>query len=97
MQAEATGLIEESGAVVGLRAKTNQGEVEIQAVRTIGADGRQSVIRQQANLEVRDMGAPMDVMWMSLSRREGYLAQTFGHVEPGKMFVLINRDSYWQV
>lgn len=96
MQAEATGLIEESGAVVGLRAKTKQGEVEILANLTIGADGRQSVIRQQANLEVRDMGAPMDVMWMSLSRREGDPAQTFGHAEPGKMFVLINRDSYWQ-
>ncbi len=97
MEAEVTDLIEENGAVVGLRAKTEQGEVDIRANLTVGADGRHSIVRQRANLDVRDMGAPMDVMWMRLSRRESDPAQTFGHAEPGKMFVLINRNSYWQV
>jgi|HubBroStandDraft_1064217.scaffolds.fasta_scaffold41494_2 2-polyprenyl-6-methoxyphenol hydroxylase-like FAD-dependent oxidoreductase len=96
MEAEATDLIEENGAIVGLRAKTKEGEMDVRANLTVGADGRHSIIRQRAKLDVRDMGASMDVMWMRLSRREGDPAQTFGHAEPGKMFVLINRDSYWQ-
>jgi len=96
MQAEATGLIEENDAVVGLRAQTTEGEMEIRASLTVGADGRHSIIRQRAGLQVRDLGAPMDIVWMRLSRREGDPAQAFGHAEPGKMLVLINRNSYWQ-
>jgi 2-polyprenyl-6-methoxyphenol hydroxylase-like FAD-dependent oxidoreductase len=96
MEAEATDLIEENGAIVGLRAKTKQGEVDVRADLTVGADGRHSIVRQRAKMDVRDMGAPMDVMWMRLSRRESDPAQTFGHVEPGKMLVLINRESFWQ-
>jgi 2-polyprenyl-6-methoxyphenol hydroxylase-like FAD-dependent oxidoreductase len=38
----------------------------------------------------------MDVMWMRLSRRPDDLGQTFGHVERGKMLVLLNREDYWQ-
>jgi 2-polyprenyl-6-methoxyphenol hydroxylase-like FAD-dependent oxidoreductase len=94
--AEVTDLIEENGTIVGLRAKTKQGEVEVRADLIVGADGRHSIVRQRAKMDVRDMGAPMDVMWMRLSRREADPAQTFGHVEPGKMLVLINRESYWQ-
>jgi 2-polyprenyl-6-methoxyphenol hydroxylase-like FAD-dependent oxidoreductase len=96
MEAEATDLIEKNGTVAGLRVKTSKGETEVRANLTVGADGRRSTIRQCAGLEVTDMGAPMDVMWMRLSRHPDDPAQTFGHVEPGKMLVLINRDSYWQ-
>jgi 2-polyprenyl-6-methoxyphenol hydroxylase-like FAD-dependent oxidoreductase len=95
-EAEATDLIEENGVVVGLRAKTKQGEMDVRADLTVGADGRHSIVRQRAKMDVRDMGAPMDVMWMCLSRRESDPAQTFGHAERGKMLVLINRESYWQ-
>ena len=68
MNAEVTDLLEEQGSVVGLRAKTSDGSLEIRAPLTIGADGRHSVVRQRANLEVIDLGAPMDVMWMRISR-----------------------------
>ena len=95
-EAEATDLIEENGVVVGLRAKTKQGEMDVRADLTVGADGRHSIVRQRAKMDVRDMGAPMDVMWICLSRRESDPAQTFGHAERGKMLVLINRESYWQ-
>jgi 2-polyprenyl-6-methoxyphenol hydroxylase-like FAD-dependent oxidoreductase len=96
MEAEATDLIEENGTIVGPRAMTKQGEVDVRANLIVGADGRHSIVRRRATMEVRDMGAPMDVMWMRLSRREGDPARTFGHAEPGKMLVLINRESYWQ-
>jgi 2-polyprenyl-6-methoxyphenol hydroxylase-like FAD-dependent oxidoreductase len=96
MQSEVTDLIEENEAVVGARAKTPDGPLEIRAALTVGADGRHSVVRERANLEVLDLGAPMDVMWMRLSRRPEDRGQTFGHFDKGKIFILINRETYWQ-
>ena len=96
MQAEATDLIEENGRVLGVQVKTSQGVREVRANLTVGADGRHSVIRARAGLEVVDLGAPMDVMWMRLSRRSGDPGQTFGYVERGKILVTLNREDYWQ-
>jgi len=96
MNAEVTDLVEENGNVVGLRAKTPDGSLEIRAPLSIGADGRHSVVRQRANLEVIDLGAPMDVMWMRISRRSSDPGQTLGHFDRGKILVMINRESYWQ-
>jgi 2-polyprenyl-6-methoxyphenol hydroxylase-like FAD-dependent oxidoreductase len=96
MNAEVTDLLEEKGTVVGLRAKTPDGSLEVRAALSIGADGRHSVVRQRANLEVVDLGAPMDVMWMRISRRDSDPIQTLGHFDKGRILVMINRESYWQ-
>jgi 2-polyprenyl-6-methoxyphenol hydroxylase-like FAD-dependent oxidoreductase len=96
MNTEATGLIEENGRIAGVRAKTPQGEIAIRALLTIGADGRHSTVRELAGLQVIDLGAPMDVLWMRLSRKKTDPAQTLGHVEAGKMLVMIDREEYWQ-
>lgn len=96
MQAEATELMEDGGRITGIRAKTPDGSMDVRADLTIGADGRRSAMRKSAGLEVIDLGAPMDVMWMRLSRRENDPGQTFGHVERGKMMVMLNREDYWQ-
>src|SRR5271154_2050564 len=96
MNAEVTDLLEEKGSVVGLRAKTSDGSLEIRAALSIGADGRHSVVRQRAKLEVIDLGAPMDVMWMRISRGASDPGQTLGHFDRGKILVMINRESYWQ-
>jgi 2-polyprenyl-6-methoxyphenol hydroxylase-like FAD-dependent oxidoreductase len=96
MQAEAIGLLEEAGRVVGVRAKTPRGETEIRAVVTVGADGRRSAVRERAGLEVIDLGAPMDVLWMRLSRHASDPPQTLGYAQSGKILVMINRDEYWQ-
>jgi len=96
MQAEATDLIEENGRVVGVRVTTVQGPREIRADLIVGADGRHSVIRARAGLPVVNLGAPMDVMWMRLSRRPTDAGQTFGYVDRGKILVLLNREDYWQ-
>jgi 2-polyprenyl-6-methoxyphenol hydroxylase-like FAD-dependent oxidoreductase len=96
MQAEATGLLEENGRIVGVRITTPQGPREIRADLTVGADGRHSVIRARAGLPSVDLGAPMDVMWMRLSRRSSDPGQTFGYVDRGKILVLLNREDYWQ-
>jgi 2-polyprenyl-6-methoxyphenol hydroxylase-like FAD-dependent oxidoreductase len=96
MESEVTDLLEEDGVIVGVRAKTSDGILEIRAQLTVGADGRHSVVRERAGLEVIDLGAPMDVMWMRLSRRPTDRGQTFGHVDQGKILVLLNRETYWQ-
>lgn len=96
MQAEVTELIEEGGQIAGVRARAPEGILEVRAGLTIGADGRHSIVRKSAGLEVIDLGAPMDVMWMRLSRRADDPGQTFGHIERGKMMVMLNREDYWQ-
>ena len=96
MQAEVIDLIEENGRIAGVRAKTQSGPLEVRAPLTIGADGRHSIVRERAGLKVIDLGAPMDVLWMRISRRPTDREQTFGHLVAGKMLVLINRGEYWQ-
>jgi 2-polyprenyl-6-methoxyphenol hydroxylase-like FAD-dependent oxidoreductase len=96
MQAEATDLIEEGGRVVGLRAKTADGELSIRADLVVGADGRHSTVREKADLRSEDFGAPMDVLWFRVSRRQSDEAATFGHIEAGMMMIMLNRGDYWQ-
>ena len=96
MRTEATDLIEEGGRIVGVRAKAEAGTVEIRADLTIGADGRHSTIRDRARLKVQDLGAPMDVLWMRLSRRPDDYAEAFGHFETGGILIMVDRGDYWQ-
>jgi 2-polyprenyl-6-methoxyphenol hydroxylase-like FAD-dependent oxidoreductase len=96
MQAEVTDLVEVSGTVAGVRARTPNGILEIRAPLTVGADGRHSIIRERAGLEVIDLSAPMDVMWMRISRHPTDPAQTLGHFDRGRILFLINREDYWQ-
>ena len=96
MKTEATDLIEEGGRVVGVRAKTPDGELEIRADLIVGCDGRHSTLRARAGFAVEDIGAPMDVLWFRVSRRATDTAETFGHLEAGRMLVMLNRNDYWQ-
>jgi 2-polyprenyl-6-methoxyphenol hydroxylase-like FAD-dependent oxidoreductase len=95
-QAEVTDLIEDQGVVVGVRARTPEGALEVRAALTVGADGRHSVVRQRAGLEVINLGAPMDVMWMRISRRPSDPGETFGRVDRGRFLAMLNREDYWQ-
>jgi 2-polyprenyl-6-methoxyphenol hydroxylase-like FAD-dependent oxidoreductase len=96
MEAEATALIEEGGLVTGLRAETPRGDLVVRADLVVGADGRHSTVREKAGLEISDFGAPMDVLWMRLSRRPTDPGQTLGRVDAGRIFVMLNREDYWQ-
>ena len=96
MKAEAKELIEEGGRVTGLRATTPEGALTIRANLVVGADGRHSTVRDQAGFKSDDYGAPMDVLWFRLSRKTSDETDTFGHVEAGKMMVMLDRGDYWQ-
>jgi 2-polyprenyl-6-methoxyphenol hydroxylase-like FAD-dependent oxidoreductase len=96
MQAEASDLIEEDGRIVGLIAKTPDGPLSIRADLVVGCDGRHSVVRERAGLKSEDYGAPMDVLWFRLSHKDGDSADTFGHIEAGRLMVMFDRGDYWQ-
>ena len=96
MRAEVEELIEEGNRVVGVRAKTSEGPIEIRADLIVGADGRSSVVRERAGLEIEELGAPIDVLWFRLSRLPDDPGQVLGRVVAGKIMVMLNRDSYWQ-
>ena len=96
MNAEAIDVLRADGRVTGVRAKTPDGEVDVEATLTIGADGRHSVVRDRAGLTVETFGAPIDVLWMRLSRHETDRVETLGIIRSGRVFVMLNRGDYWQ-
>jgi 2-polyprenyl-6-methoxyphenol hydroxylase-like FAD-dependent oxidoreductase len=96
MQAEVVDLLKEDGSIAGVRAKTPEGDLEVRADLVVGCDGRHSIVREKAGLEIVDLGAPMDVLWFRLSRRLEDPGQVFGRIVGGKIMVMLNRGDYWQ-
>src|SRR2546422_833628 len=96
MRAEVTGLLEDAGQVVGLQATTPDGPLEVRASLVVGADGRHSVVRARAGLQVDEFGAPMDVLWFRLSRRPGDPENPMGRFQMGRIFIMLNRGEHWQ-
>jgi 2-polyprenyl-6-methoxyphenol hydroxylase-like FAD-dependent oxidoreductase len=96
MNAEATDLVEEDGRIVGLRATTPDATLTIRAQLVVGCDGRHSTVREKAGFESDDYGAPMDVLWFRMSRKQSDSTDTFGHIEAGKLMVMLDRGDYWQ-
>lgn len=96
MRSEALSLVAEAGAIKGVLAETPQGQLEIRADLTIGADGRHSTVRQAAGFVPQEIGAPMDVLWFRLSRRPDDPHQAFGRAEAGRILILIDRGEHWQ-
>ena len=85
-----------ASASPGVKAKTPDGIIDIEADLTIACDGRHSLVRERAGLEVEEIGAPMDVLWFRAGKREGETENLFARVDPGKMMVTFDRGDYWQ-
>ena len=85
MQADVNDLIFENGRVVGVRATTPTGALEVRADLTVGADGRHSIVRERAGMEVIDLGAPIDVLWMRMVRQPSDPNQTLGRFRAGAL------------
>lgn len=96
MQHEAIGVIQEQGRIVGIKAKTPGGNLQIRADLVVGCDGRHSTVRKAAGLEVQEFGVPIDVLWFRLSRHAGDARNALGYVNYGKLLILINRGDYFQ-
>jgi 2-polyprenyl-6-methoxyphenol hydroxylase-like FAD-dependent oxidoreductase len=93
---EVTGLRESNGRVRGLVATTPGGTIAIDADLVVGADGRHSDVRAKAGLVVENFGAPIDVLWMRISRKATDPEGLIGNLDAGIVFVMIDRDDYWQ-
>jgi len=96
VRSKAKRVIEEGGRVVGAVVDTDQGRIEIRAPLVVGADGRRSDIRASAGFAVKELGAPMDVLWFRLSRRDSDPMETMGRFDAGQIFIMINRGDNWQ-
>jgi 2-polyprenyl-6-methoxyphenol hydroxylase-like FAD-dependent oxidoreductase len=96
MEVRATRLIELDGRVAGVHAESKDGPLEVFADLVVAADGRHSDLRQAARLELIDLGSPIDVLWMRLSRRPDDPDATAGRFSAGHILVMINRGDYWQ-
>ncbi len=96
MGARVVDLLWEGDTVAGVRAQTPQGPLDVRADLVIAADGRESVVRARAGLQPIELGAPMDVLWLRLSKRASDPAETFGYIRGGRIVALIDRGAYWQ-
>jgi 2-polyprenyl-6-methoxyphenol hydroxylase-like FAD-dependent oxidoreductase len=96
MQAEVADLIVEGHTIVGVKAETPDGALEVRATLVVGCDGRKSIVRELAHLQVESLGAPIDVLWFRVKRKPSDPSQVLGRFVPGKIMVMLNRDEYWQ-
>jgi len=96
MQTEVIDLLIKNERVNGVRAKTPRGELEVRADLVIGADGRHSTIHTRAGFRLCEFGAPIDALWMRISKKSDDPEQSFGFFQHGKLLVLLDRGDYWQ-
>jgi 2-polyprenyl-6-methoxyphenol hydroxylase-like FAD-dependent oxidoreductase len=96
MKTAATALIERDGRTTGVKAVGPDGELEIDAKLVVGADGRHSTVRALAGLTVGNLGAPMDVLWMRISKHRSDPRAALGVITTGHLLVTLDRGDYWQ-
>ncbi|MAK99336.1 MAG: monooxygenase [Citromicrobium sp.] len=77
------------------RVEISDGEM-LPARLVIAADGRRSIMREEAELPLKTIGAPMDVLWFRLDRPPELGPESFGSLAAGRFLVLINRRTYLQ-
>lgn len=95
-RSEATDIVTEGGKITGVVASTPDGRRMFEADLVVAADGRGSTVREKAAMTVDDIGAPMDVLWFRLDKEAGDTEDTLGRIEPGHIFIKLNRGDYWQ-
>jgi 2-polyprenyl-6-methoxyphenol hydroxylase-like FAD-dependent oxidoreductase len=95
METEAIDLVRTGEQIVGVVARTNSGTSELRGDLVIAADGRDSCLRDAAKLQVKTLGAPMDVLWFKLASRDQTHA-VLGRIAGGEALVMLDRGDYWQ-
>ncbi|MEE7446932.1 hypothetical protein MRF4_03355 [Methylobacterium radiotolerans] len=93
---EAQDLLEAEGRVAGVRAAGPDGSVEVRSDLVLCADGRHSRMRARAGFAPRSFGAPIDVLWFRLPRRDGDPEAAAGRFGPGRILITLDRGDTWQ-
>jgi 2-polyprenyl-6-methoxyphenol hydroxylase-like FAD-dependent oxidoreductase len=70
-------LLRSDGVVTGIRCNGPDGEREITAPLTVGADGRYSKVLEMSGLPYRRLPLDRDVVWMKLPRPEEWDKETY--------------------
>jgi 2-polyprenyl-6-methoxyphenol hydroxylase-like FAD-dependent oxidoreductase len=96
MQTETVGLTTAGDRITGVQARSGDRMLEIAADLVVGADGRASTVRAAAGMQVRNLGAPMDVLWFRFSKADSDPQESIGVFGTGAIFVLIDRGTHWQ-
>ncbi len=96
MNAEVTDLIAEGGRIVGVKAKSPEGEIEVRADLVVGTDGRGSTVRDRAGMKVEDFGVPIDVLWFRIPKSAGDPASVLGRIKGRTMLITLDRGDYFQ-
>src|SRR4051794_3999727 len=96
LEHEVVDLLFSDDRVTGVRVRTPAGERNFLADLVIGADGRHAVTHTRAGFEIHELGAPIDVLWMHISKRPGDPEQLLGFFRHGKLLVLLDRGDYYQ-
>ena len=96
MHARVTEVLEGQGKMSGLAVETPEGSAIIRSTLVVGADGRNSIVREKAGLIIENFGTPSEVVWMKLSKQPGDPHEVMGHAGPRQGFVLIDCGDYWQ-
>jgi len=89
-------LTRDDSRVTDVRAVTPDGTIEVRAALVLGTDGRTSVVRERAGLDVMNIGAPFDVLWMRITKHAQDDDETFGIIDHGRFLVMIDRHDYYQ-
>jgi 2-polyprenyl-6-methoxyphenol hydroxylase-like FAD-dependent oxidoreductase len=95
--ANAQELIEEDGLVRGVRYQGRDGWHEVQALLTVGADGRFSKLRKLAGFQAITTSPPMDVLWLRLSKRPEEVGGVMGRFGSGALLIELDRGDQWQL
>ena len=95
-QHEATDLVRSRERITEVVVQNEGREMQIRADLVVSCDGRHSLTRSAAGLEVIEDGVPIDVLWFRIGRMPGDSAQVLGTVNYGKALILINRSDYFQ-
>ncbi|MDQ4118845.1 MAG: FAD-dependent oxidoreductase [Actinomycetota bacterium] len=101
MSTEATELLREpgTGRVDGVRYRTADGTTgELHADLTVACDGRTSMARAGAALDVTEYPVSFDAWWFRLPRRDGDdMAALSPRVGRGRACIVIPREGYFQI
>jgi 2-polyprenyl-6-methoxyphenol hydroxylase-like FAD-dependent oxidoreductase len=95
---EVLGPLLRGGRVVGVLYRSADGETrEMRAALTVACDGRSSTLRSSMGLTPKSFGAPMDIWWFRLPRRDDDPQGLNGVFRSGHACVVIDRGDYYQI
>ncbi|MFL6416108.1 MAG: FAD-dependent oxidoreductase [Bryobacteraceae bacterium] len=96
MEHQGIDLVTHGEEIVGVTVTSPEGVGEVRADLVVACDGRHSIMRKAAGLELQELGVPIDVLWFRISRRGNDPEQLLGNVNYGRALILINRGDYLQ-